>query len=110
MVKIEEDPDNKIVREIQDNISKIQSCLPSDCFFDRRWTENNGDFEGKIIEIIKKTEKHFFRKAEVKYTKNIAKVCFINESNSIFLYGHEDELMDIAQKLEDVGYNVTIWT
>ena len=109
MVKIEENPDNKIVRQIQNNISKIQSCLPSDCFFDRRWTKNNGDFEGKITEIIKEAKRNFFRNVEVKYTKDIAEVCFISESNSIFLSGNENQLRDIAQKLEDVGYNVTIW-
>jgi hypothetical protein len=29
---------------------------------------------------------------------------------SIVITGDEIELMDIATKLEDVGYNVTIWT
>lgn len=110
MVKVEEDPNKKIEREINDNVCNIQSCLhPPNLSFSCQWTKDNGNFEGKITEIVKKTEKHFFRKEEVRYSKDIAKVCFNSESNSIHLFGNENQLKDIAQKLEDAGYNVTIW-
>ena len=110
MVKVEEDPNKKIEREIKNNIRKIELCLPSDWVFDRKFSDNTGHFEGKISEIIKKTEKRFFRKVEARYIKDIANVCFDSESNSISLSGDENQLRSIAQKLEYVGYNVTIWT
>lgn len=111
MVKVEEAPHKKIEREIQDNICNIQSCLhPPDLSFSLSSTDSFGDFEGQITEVVKKTETYFFRKREVRSTNKIATVHFKSESNSLYIWGNENQLRDIGQKLEDAGYNVIIWT
>ena len=133
MVKIEEAPHKKIERGIQGNICNIQSCLhPPDLSFSLSSTDCFGNFEGKITETVKKTKMHFFRNLEVRLTKEIATVYFKRGSNSIYLSGNltcadvgtgaticptqdnkyytvGSDIKEIAERLENEGYNVTIW-
>jgi hypothetical protein len=109
MVKIEEDPDKKRDDEMQNTVSKIQSCLNSSDFSFTVWTiDKNGDFGGNITKEHVKYEKRFFRKKAEHYSVNIATLLYIRLTSSIYLKGDDHTLMKAAQELEENGYNVTI--
>ena len=110
MVKIEEDPHRKEQRYVNENIDKINIAISDLWPISFECTSRTGrDFEGRLTEIVKKTETGIFRKTEVIHTKQIATVFFNGETNSLYLSGNVNQLREIAEKLEDAGYNVTIW-
>lgn len=113
MVKVEPNPDTMEMMDISDHHPRIDNILYKYGY--RLMTQNiNSEY---FHADIQKSEKHtikskwpFRKPIETTRYRYIAHVAFELSTMSIVITGDEIELMDVAKKLEDVGYNVTIWT
>lgn len=113
MVKIEEDPSNVEMRAILKNRDIIYKVLNDSqyCLF-VEFTENDifHGFLEKGENVTVKSKWPFIKPKEVNVFNRVANVVFELSTMTIYLTGDQEKLMDIAQKLEVAGYNVTIWT
>lgn len=110
MVKVEPYPYQKELMFVQKITEKIQSILPKDhkISWDKTSLE---EFIGRIEIEREIIEDNFFITRKVNFHSTPAEIVVLKPSTmQLFLFGNEDELMYIAQKFEENGYDVTIWT
>jgi hypothetical protein len=113
MVKVEPNPDTIENMDISKRLWDIDTIFEKSGYRLITQDVNSEYFHADI----QKSEKHtikskwpFRKPIETTRYEYIAHVAFELSTRSIIITGDEIELMDIAEKLEDVGYNVTIWT
>jgi len=113
MVKVEPNPDTIEMMGILDHIPKIDNTLNISGYREITRDLKPNIFHADLYKsenVMIKSKWPFRKPIETTRYEYIAHIAFELSTMSIVITGDEIELMDIATKLEDVGYNVTIWT
>lgn len=112
MVKIEEDPRTVELNNILKNRQDIEKTLQESQYtlFEEYMDKDviHGFLEKREKGMVK-SKWPFIKPKETILWNRACDFVFELSTMSIYLKGDESRLINIAQKLEDAGYNVTIW-